>query len=854
MKRPFFIVAFLFCVGILLGDCLQPPLGILFIVGLGVGVAGLVFARARAVLLCLLLVLAGWINQIRTTVILSPVDLRLLVSTNAEIATLRGILKAPPVERIFESRNRESRRSLARVETEALSRNGQWEPATGEVAVSIAGVLDAGYHSGQRVEIDGVISPPHGPRAPGLFDNENYLLREGVYFQFTTRTNDWRILPQTPAVSPSRTERFHAWAKKTLALGLPEEDLPQRLLWTLMLDWKAPMTANVAEPFVRAGTFHVFAVDGLRMGLIAGILLLVLRTLQVPRAINGIVVIAALWFYTSLTGFPASAVRASIMMSVILLGWTLKRPGDVLNSLFAAAFLILAWNPQQLFQAGFQLSFLVVLCIALILAPAPRGAVLQTTTTPPAPQPPPIWNRFKSKCESWLGGDPLLPTQYQAPWHAWVLGGLHRLWQTTELSWAAWVGSIPLAACYFHIFNPVSIPANILVVPLTVLALASSLGSLAAGALCWTTGAILFNHTSWLLMSWITGISQWFAQWPLCWNVAAPTPLVLLTVYVLILTLVSGWAFRTPLKRWVIAIDLGLILLCGAQWAWHRHETRLYILPADGGHVIFVNSHNSGESLLVNCGNTSPAERLVKPFLQAQGVNALPRFCISHASARNMGGFLTLRTHFALREILVSPNKPRSVVYRKLSDDLEKSGQLRKVAPGDVFGAWTILHPPLASRLARTDENSVVLQGNIHGQTILLLSDLDVESQTALANGRPDLRADIVITGLPTSPDPPSSALLDTLKPKLILVADGEFPATRRAPAAFRQSLLRRGIPVLFCRDTGALTFTFTDSRWALRDTDGRLIMDDRLNWNPPAPEPLDPPQDDENAPPADSE
>ena len=120
---------------------------------------------------------------------------------------------------------------------------------------------------------------------------------------------------------------------------------------------------------MRAGTYHIFAVDGLRIGLLAGICLGLLRLLQIPRALCGAVVLPVLWFYVGLTGWPASAVRATIMASVVIAGWALRRPGDLINSLCAAALIILMWQPEQLFQPGFQLSFLVVACIALIVPP-----------------------------------------------------------------------------------------------------------------------------------------------------------------------------------------------------------------------------------------------------------------------------------------------------------------------------------------------------------------------------------------------------------------------------------------------------------------------------------------------------
>ena len=72
-----------------------------------------------------------------------------------------------------------------------------------------------------------------------------------------------------------------------------------------------------------------------------------------------------IWFYVALTGWPASAIRATVMLTLVIIGWVLQRPGELINSLFAAAIIILVWQPQQLFQAGFQLSFFVVLCIIL---------------------------------------------------------------------------------------------------------------------------------------------------------------------------------------------------------------------------------------------------------------------------------------------------------------------------------------------------------------------------------------------------------------------------------------------------------------------------------------------------------
>ena len=84
---------------------------------------------------------------------------------------------------------------------------------------------------------------------------------------------------------------------------------------------------------------------------------------------------------------------------------------------------------------------------------------------------------------------------------------------TVALSVAAWIGSIPLAAYYFHLFTPASIPANCVVVPVTALALMSGMGSLLTGG--WLPSlAGLFNNASWALMKFIIWFSQGAAHWP----------------------------------------------------------------------------------------------------------------------------------------------------------------------------------------------------------------------------------------------------------------------------------------------------------------------------------------------------
>jgi hypothetical protein len=90
----------------------------------------------------------------------------------------------------------------------------------------------------------------------------------------------------------------------------------------------------------------------------------------------------------------------------------------------------------------------------------------------------------------------------------------------------------------------------------------------------------------------------------------------------------------------------------------------------------------------------------------------------------------------------------------------------------------------------------------------------------------PDLRAEFVVAGLPARDEPLCDPLLDLLRPRVIVIADAKFPATRRAPEKLRQRLARGVAHVVYGRDNGALTLELTPRGWSLRTADGLPAVD----------------------------
>jgi ComEC/Rec2-related protein len=611
-------------------------------------VLALVLKTLRPFLIWPLLALAGWTNLVFHTATISPNDLRTLIGTNDAIVSVQGTLVETPKLKISERNGRQTEHSLAQVRVSELRRGENWRFAPGEIVVTTPGALAGNFFAGQPVEISGVIARPPPPLAEGLFDYRDYLETRGIFYELKTgATNDW-LLGTSPASQQPLTDRFLNWSQRTLALGLPVEDEPLRLLWAMTLGWRTAFTGDISEPFLRAGTMHLFAIDGLRIALISGMLVALLRLLQISRAWCGLIAIPLIWFYTVATGWESSAIRASVMMTIVIGGWALKRPTNLINSLAAAAFIILLWEPRQLFEASFQLSFFVVLVIGLL--------------TPPL-------NKISDQL---LQHDPLLPNELLPPWRRAWISILRTLARYCSLSFAAWIGSIPLSAKYFHLFSPVSTPANIIAVPLGTLALMSNLGALVCGA--WFPWASeMFNHSAWFFMSAMTRVSVLATEIPGSYfYVPEPSWWTITLYYAVIIGALSGWLFAPKRRIWSAAILILLAAIYFWRWEQSRNETSLTVLPLNGGHAVFVDAARQNNDWLVNCGDENAVEFTLKPFLRAQGVNTIPRLVLTEGDVRNIGGAQSLGKLFGVGEIITSPVHFRSAAYRDAVAEFDK--------------------------------------------------------------------------------------------------------------------------------------------------------------------------------------
>jgi competence protein ComEC len=342
---------------------------------------------------------------------------------------------------------------------------------------------------GDELKFSGTAEPIPPPRNPGEFDMRSYLARRDVRrLLFVRYTEDGTLIRHgggNPILRAAQKSR--AWMQNALCRGLEDAPVVQNFLSGIVLGLRRQTPEDIEEPFQQTGTLHLFAVAGLHVGIVATLLWMVTTVARLSRRSAAAVIIPLLLFYAAVTGLHISSIRAAIMASIMIGGFFFERKAFLFNSLAAAAFVLVCWNTNELFSTGFQLSFAVV--GAIVLFADPIFGFLQR----------------------WVAVDPFLPRSLLRGARRWMHVGYEWLCQGASVSLAAWIGSLPLILWYFHLVTPISLFANLVVVPIAFFVLAIALLSLlSTPLLSWL--AVIFNNANWALATLVIGIVDLFAK------------------------------------------------------------------------------------------------------------------------------------------------------------------------------------------------------------------------------------------------------------------------------------------------------------------------------------------------------
>ncbi len=307
-------------------------------------------------------------------------------------------------------------------------------------------------------------------------------------------------------------------AAERLSAGIESFPDTVSLLHALLLGYRSRLSGEARDAFAATGTLHIFAVSGLHVGIICGMIIFVLKVFRVSRLYWVLFLAPLIAAYTFATGARPSAVRACVMAVVYYAAPLLGRRTDPLSALAAAALLVLAWNPTQLQDAGFVFSFVVVSGILAFYPP------------------------FERRLRPFWQPDPLRLQAEPKP-IVWARSIWRYVLNLGALGCAAWLASAPLAALYFGRFAPIAMVGNLVVIPLAFCILVGGALSLVLGS-CAGFFAVIFNHANVALVWLLTHAINALAAIPFGTTRIPRPPLWAVLVWYAALLVAAGWLRR----------------------------------------------------------------------------------------------------------------------------------------------------------------------------------------------------------------------------------------------------------------------------------------------------------------------
>jgi len=607
---------------------------------------------------------------------------------------------------------------------------------------------------GDELKFFGTAEPIPPPRNPGEFDMRAYLARRDVRRALFVRYPEDGTLIRHGGGNPvmRAAQKSRTWMQNALCRGLEDAPEVQNFLSGIVLGLRHQTPEDIEEPFQQTGTLHLFAVAGLHVGIVATLLWMLTTVARLSRKAAAATIIPLLFFYAAVTGMHVSSLRAATMASILIGGFFFERKAFLFNSLAAAAFFILCWNTNELFSAGFQLSFAVVGAIVLLADP------------------------LFAFSRRWTAPDPFLKSALLRGPRRWMHSGYEWLCGGASVSLAAWAGSLPFVLWYFHLVTPISLFANLVVVPIAFFVLAIALLSLLATPLLpWL--ALIFNNANWALATLVIGIVHLFAQIP-------------------------GGHFYVEHPHWP-----------------EKRVAEVTVLDLGAGAAVHLQS--GGEDWLFDCGNDRSYQRVVREYLHWAGVNRLSGLLLTHGDALHLGGTAQLLDDFPRVRVLDNPTPDRSTIHRRLQRLFHERGiNPAALVAGDNFRlsrgvTADVLFPPRAFSSPIADDQAYVIRVLVGpAASILFMSDSGVKTEQALLASHLDVRSDIIIKGQHHSGQSGSEAFLNAARPRLIIASSRDFPDHERINDAWAEALQKRGIKLFRQDESGAVTLRFRHDSW----------------------------------------
>jgi competence protein ComEC len=697
-----------------------------------------------------------------------------------------------------------------------------------------AGASGEPVRAGDRVIATARITEPSGYRNPGAFDYSAWLRRRGIFATgVVVRGSDFRAVPAgCPQTWRTRIQNLRAAALRKLDRIYSGNPYAQGMMRGLLLGDSSGIRDAWVEGFRRTGTFHALVISGSHVTFLAGLLLFWIRWIRFGRGFTLAGAAALAWLYALVAGADPPVIRAAAGFSLYAAASLVFRPTRLLNLTAGIALIFLALDPQQLFEASFQLSFLAVAAIGAFAQP-----LLATTSA--------VWREAVAKGRGPWPLVPANPSSASLRVELQLVAETLRVWTGLPLKWcwravrsaalgAAFVwetavvsGVIQIALAlpmivYFHRLSISGLSANVLAVPFVTLAIP-------AGFLALFTSWQWAAECALALLETGRRIIEWHARWEPDWRIPDP-PAALALAFCASLAALAFALRRRSL--WSLpagaAVAASLALMAAAPLRPRAGQGRFELTAIDVGQgESFFLALPGGAAALIDTGGLPNwsgrasefdiGEEVVSPYLWSRGLRRLDLLVLTHFHYDHAGGAPSVIRNFRPRKLWIpdleeSPeDAPVLLAARRAGAEIVRLRQGGRMEFGGV--RWEVI-APLSTPGARAERNnqSLVLRLTHGANAFLMTADAEAATQARLLEAGLLERAAVLKVPHHGSRRASLPQLLDAVRPAFAVISAGRgnrfghpHPEVLDALAARRATVLRT--------DAAGLVTIFSDGR-----------------------------------------
>ena len=693
------------------------------------------------------------------------------------------------------------------------------------VRVTVNGPDPPRLSYGQRIEVAARVRYPRNFRNPGAFDYERYLARRGIYWTASAR-------PAAVAVVPGKCgSRFAGWIA-AVRTGIIEridrlyrtDTYTNAMMQALLIGESSRVERVWTEHFRRTGTYHAIVISGLHIAVLAGAVLFLTRLCWLPPSIALPLTAALAWIYALASGGETPVLRSAAGFTLYLIARFFHRRGRVLNLIAAVALLFLLLDPDQLFEASFQLSFLSVAAIAVFAMPVVEttsAVLLRASRRLPETardvhlDAPAAAVRVELRL---MAETVALLTRLPQRWCLRLLNGgvrvLAFIWDSALVSAAVQIALVLPMIYYFHRMSLSGLTANLIVVP--VLTAAVPVGFLAV-----LTGWTVVADIAGIMLALSQRVVDWHAAWEPSFRVPDP-PLWLAAAIAVALLL----GFRWP-RPAACAAALLTAVACVYPEPGPVGRLELTAIDVGQGDSLLV-TFPAGSRMLVDGGGIPTwggrrksridiGEDVVSAWLWSRGIRGVDVIVATHAHEDHVQGLRAVTENFRPRELWASyAGAPVSgTAYR----------QLRAGVPF-TFGGATIEvlapTPDYRSNPRDVNNDSLVLLIAHGGHRFLLTGDIEKQIEWQLLDGQRVPRVDVLKIAHHGSRTSSTEEFVRAASPSLALLSVGYGNLYRLPNTEVMERFAQQRTLVLRTDELGLATVT----------SDGRNLSFHVEQWN----------------------